>query len=112
MYSKKGIIKLKSDNETDFNCTMVETPEDLGYDYSFKIILIGSSGIILHMAYYVHIFLGVGKSCLLERATKDHFQDDHTVTIGVEFATLYFQIGKHIINLQIWDTVSTQLCTA
>ena len=43
------------------------------YDYLFKIVLIGDSG--------------VGKSQLLSRFTKNEFNLESKATIGVEFAT-------------------------
>ena len=43
------------------------------YDYLFKIVLIGDSG--------------VGKSNLLTRFTRDEFSLESKSTIGVEFAT-------------------------
>lgn len=43
------------------------------YDYLFKIVLIGDSG--------------VGKSNLLTRFTRDEFNLESKSTIGVEFAT-------------------------
>lgn len=46
-------------------------PDD--YDYLFKIVLIGDSG--------------VGKSNLLTRFTRDEFNLESKSTIGVEFAT-------------------------
>jgi len=54
------------------------------YDYLFKIVLIGDSG--------------VGKSQLLSRFTKDEFNLESKATIGVEFATQSIQTknGKTI----------------
>lgn len=46
---------------------------DEEYDYLFKIVLIGDSG--------------VGKSNLLSRFTRNEFNIDSKTTIGVEFAT-------------------------
>ncbi len=47
--------------------------EEEEYDYLFKIVLIGDSG--------------VGKSNLLSRFTKNEFNLESKATIGVEFAT-------------------------
>jgi len=46
------------------------------YDYLFKIIIIGDSG--------------VGKSCLLKRLIEGKFALDHDITIGVDFFSIYF----------------------
>jgi Ras-related protein Rab-11A len=69
-------------------------PKEDEYDYLFKIVLIGDSG--------------VGKSCLLSRFTRDEFNLESKSTIGVEFATRTVEIdGKHI-KAQIWDTAGQE----
>ncbi|KAI8643193.1 GTP-binding protein [Parasitella parasitica] len=60
------------------------------YDYLFKIVIVGDSG--------------VGKSNLLLRYTSDEFLEDSRSTIGVEFATKSIKIDKCFIKAQIWDT--------
>ncbi|KAH7825119.1 Rab11a [Monocercomonoides exilis] len=60
------------------------------YDYLFKIVLIGDSG--------------VGKSNLLSRYTRNEFNLESKSTIGVEFATRSIQIEGKTIKAQIWDT--------
>ena len=64
---------MSSDLEIDFSSHKYELlPDDFGqYDLSFKIIVIGDSG--------------VGKSCLTNKATRDLFEPDHNATIGFEF---------------------------
>ncbi|KAI9182826.1 hypothetical protein LWI28_029211 [Acer negundo] len=57
------------------------------YDYRFKLVLIGDSG--------------VGKSNLLSRFTKTEFNLECKYTIGVEFATKSLTIDKVVIAL-IW----------
>lgn len=52
--------------------------EQEDYDYLFKIVLIGDSG--------------VGKSNLLSRFTKNEFNLESKATIGVEFATKSFNL--------------------
>jgi Ras-related protein Rab-11A len=51
---------------------------DHEYDYLFKIVLIGDSG--------------VGKSNILSRFTRNEFCLDSKSTIGVEFATRTLQV--------------------
>ena len=65
------------------------------YDYLFKIVLIGDSG--------------VGKSNLLSRVTKNEFNLESKATIGVEFATKSFKIenGQNV-KAQIWDTAGQE----
>ncbi|KAG2235778.1 hypothetical protein INT48_001004 [Thamnidium elegans] len=61
------------------------------YDYLFKLVLIGDSG--------------VGKSNLLSRFTTNEFNLESKSTIGVEFATKNIEIAeKRSIKAQIWDT--------
>ncbi|KDD73586.1 hypothetical protein H632_c2030p0, partial [Helicosporidium sp. ATCC 50920] len=55
---------------------MVPKPDD-DYDYLFKVVLIGDSG--------------VGKSNLLSRFTRNEFCLESKSTIGVEFATRSIQ---------------------
>lgn len=52
---------------------------DYEYDYLFKIVLIGDSG--------------VGKSNILSRYTRNEFCLDSKTTIGVEFATRTLQVS-------------------
>ena len=65
------------------------------YDLSFKIIVIGDSG--------------VGKSCLTNKATKNIFNDNYNATVGFEFFTFNVRISDKIIKLQIWDTCGQEL---
>jgi len=64
------------------------------YDYLFKIVLIGDSG--------------VGKSNLLTRFTKNEFNLESKTTIGVEFATKTISVDNKIIKAQIWDTAGQE----
>mmetsp|Transcript_32175 Transcript_32175/g.75549 ORF Transcript_32175/g.75549 Transcript_32175/m.75549 type:complete len:212 (-) Transcript_32175:65-700(-) len=65
------------------------------YDYLFKVVLIGDSG--------------VGKSNLLTRFTRNEFNLESKATIGVEFATksIATDSGK-VIKAQIWDTAGQE----
>lgn len=64
------------------------------YDYLYKIILIGDSG--------------VGKSNILSRFTRDAFSPETRSTIGVEFATRNVTDGDKVIKAQIWDTAGQE----
>ncbi|XAR49528.1 hypothetical protein NMG60_11032763 [Bertholletia excelsa] len=68
-------------------------PED-EYDYLFKLVLIGDSG--------------VGKSNLLSRFTRNEFNLESKSTIGVEFATKTLGIDGKVIKAQIWDTAGQE----
>merc|ERR1719217_845694 len=67
---------------------------DDDYDYLFKVVLIGDSG--------------VGKSNLLSRFTRNEFCLESKSTIGVEFATRSIQVDGKTIKAQIWDTAGQE----
>nr|CAI9695591.1 unnamed protein product [Rangifer tarandus platyrhynchus] len=64
------------------------------YDYLFKVVLIGDSG--------------VGKSNLLSRFTRNEVNLESKSTIGVEFATRSIQVDGKTIKAQIWDTAGQE----
>ncbi|WOK96521.1 hypothetical protein Cni_G05228 [Canna indica] len=73
---------------------MARGGRDDEYDYLFKVVLIGDSG--------------VGKSNLLSRFTRNHFALDSKSTIGVEFATRTLQVEGRTVKAQIWDTAGQE----
>ena len=61
----------------------------------FKLIIIGDTG--------------VGKSCILTRLTKGDCNEEHNVTIGVEFGNYAMMVNDDtLIKLQIWDTAGQE----
>ena len=66
------------------------------YDYLFKIMIIGDSG--------------VGKSSLLTRFADNDFKSDYLSTIGVDFKIRTTSLGdtNKVIKLQIWDTAGQE----
>ncbi|CAN8305730.1 unnamed protein product [Cochlearia groenlandica] len=72
---------------------MARRPEE-EYDYLFKVVLIGDSG--------------VGKSNLLSRFTRNEFCLESKSTIGVEFATRTLQVEGRTVKAQIWDTAGQE----
>ena len=64
------------------------------YDYLFKLIIIGDSGI--------------GKSCLLNRFADDIFTDSYISTIGVDFKIRTIEVNGRLCKLQIWDTAGQE----
>jgi Ras-related protein Rab-11B len=75
---------------------MTDNTDDYSYDYEYlyKIVLIGDSG--------------VGKSNLLLRFTRDEFNLESRLTIGVEFATRTLEIDGKRVKAQIWDTAGQE----
>ena len=85
---------MSSQADNNFNYEVL--PDDYTqYDISFKLIVIGDSG--------------VGKSCLTNKATKNKFEETYNATIGFEFFTFNIKINDKIIKLQIWDTCGQEL---
>ncbi|KAH8102950.1 ras-domain-containing protein [Cristinia sonorae] len=68
--------------------------EGTNFDYLFKVVLIGDSG--------------VGKSNLLSRFTRNEFNLESKSTIGVEFATRSLNVDGKNIKAQIWDTAGQE----
>jgi len=66
---------------------MLQTPK---YDYLFKIILLGNSG--------------VGKTSFLSRYIDDTFDKKTNVTIGINLRIKTIDLDGEIIKHQIWDT--------
>ena len=73
----------------DIKCEIVKD-ENNQYDLSFKIIVIGDSG--------------VGKSSLTTKAIKNYFDEFYSTTVGFEFLTQTMKIEDKYLKLQIWDT--------
>ncbi|KAI8338873.1 GTP-binding protein ypt1 [Chlamydoabsidia padenii] len=64
------------------------------YDYLFKLLLIGDSG--------------VGKSCLLLRFADDSYTESYISTIGVDFKIRTIELDGKTAKLQIWDTAGQE----
>jgi small GTP-binding protein len=66
----------------------------LQYKHSFKLIVIGSSG--------------VGKTCLLKQSIGDQFSGDEVATIGAEYVSKMEEIDGEPIRLRIWNTAGQE----
>jgi len=64
------------------------------YDYLFKLLLIGDSG--------------VGKTCILFRFSEDAFNTSFISTIGIDFKIRTIELEDKKIKLQIWDTAGQE----
>ena len=75
---------------------MMEIGDQVGYDYIFKVVMVGDSG--------------VGKSNLLNRFTKNEFNPEANVTMGIEFASKFLKIegDQTYVKAQIWDTAGQE----
>ncbi|KAE8542422.1 hypothetical protein D1P53_001200 [Cryptococcus gattii VGV] len=60
------------------------------YDYLFKVVLIGDSGVVL------------------SRFTRNEFNLESKSTIGVEFATRSINVDGKTVKAQIWDTAGQE----
>ena len=82
---------IKNEKEKiEFDILSPDIYKELDPDLTFKIIVIGNSG--------------VGKSCLSLNGTTGNFIENHNTTIGFDFFSFVGKVNKTIIRLQIWDT--------
>ena len=85
-----------TDPDNEYNFVSEVLPEDYNkYDLSFKIIVIGNSG--------------VGKSCLSIKATKNIFENNYLATVGFEFFSFNVKLDDKVVKLQIWDTCGQEI---
>ena len=61
---------------------------------SYKLVILGDSA--------------VGKSCIVSRFTKNHFDDFQESTIGASFATIELEVDNRQIKYEIWDTAGQE----
>lgn len=89
---KQAEASLVNSSTQDYEILSDDFP---AYDLSFKVIIVGNSG--------------VGKSCLAVQAIKKVFIANSLSTIGFEFMTFIIRIKKQIVKLQIWDTCGQEV---
>ncbi len=64
------------------------------YDHQVKILMVGETG--------------VGKTCLIQRFTRDEFSMNHLPTIAIDFRMKCIEIQNKRIKMQIWDTAGQE----
>jgi small GTP-binding protein len=67
-------------------------------NYNLKTVIVGNTG--------------VGKSCLIQKYTRDQFVPFHETTIGVDFAIKHLKIPLfsklYNVKMQLWDTAGQE----
>ena len=76
-----------NNNNNDF---VLLSPENLKYDFNYKIIIIGNSS--------------VGKTYFTLRASTGEFMDKQPPTLGFEYRPFFLKYKNKILKLEIWDT--------
>ena len=65
-----------------------------------KVIILGDTGKFYPNFILKHQFIaGIGKSCVLTRLTKDQFDTEHNVTVGVDFGSCLIKVEDTILKL-------------
>ncbi|CAF0894064.1 unnamed protein product [Adineta ricciae] len=91
----KGAGKSKKKNKKHTGaCYMAATTKNLEGVQTFKILIIGDSG--------------VGKSSLMVRFVDDIFTAAYITTIGVDFKMSTINVDGHQCRIQIWDTAGQE----
>ena len=86
---------MEKDSKTESSDNNVDDHDHNKNQISFKIIVIGDSG--------------VGKTSITSQVIRKSFDEKHNSTIGFEFYTYDVKIEDKIIKLQIWDTCGQEL---
>ena len=77
------------EEDIDEKCEIL-TRDNIGFDFNYKVIIIGNSG--------------VGKTCLTYYASTGQFLEKTPPTLGLEYSPFIIKYKEKIIKLEIWDT--------
>ena len=86
---------IDDEDEDDDNDYEILSPDYFKYDYNYKIMVIGDSG--------------VGKTCLTYRASTGEYQDKISPTLSFEFSPFFLRYKDKILKLEIWDTCGQEV---
>lgn len=86
-----GCLALNDTRDVKAGAKML-TDSPFRYDYLFKLLLIGDSG--------------VGKSCLLLRFADDTYTESYISTIGVDFKIRTIELDGKTVKLQIVSAIT------
>jgi len=76
------------------NATNIDGGGEDTVDCSFKVVLVGDAG--------------VGKSCFLQKYVDATYNEDHVVTIGIDFKSKVIERAAETIKLNLWDTAGEE----
>ena len=89
--NEKGIQENDIDEDNNFEKL---SSDYIKYDYNYKIIIIGNSG--------------VGKTCLMHRAIYGEFKNTNP-TVGFDFSPFVCRYKEKVLKLEIWDTCGQEM---
>lgn len=90
--SKEGPIVYDYQNYPQSEHKTEDEKAPNGFDLHIKLLMLGDSG--------------VGKSSLVLQYASEEFTTNFVTTIGIDYKIKLLTMGKTVIKLQIWDTVS------
>jgi len=82
--------RFRSSHKSSQSQEYLRTPVPL----KIKLLMIGDSG--------------VGKSCLVQRFSRDEFPSDHIATIGIDYEVKTLDVDDQKVKLQLWDTAGME----
>jgi small GTP-binding protein len=84
-------IKIKSAQKREGQHSILET---IIMEFLAKVVLCGNSG--------------TGKTSIIKRISKEAFNENEKLTLGIDFIVRVFYASRHAVKLQIWDTAGQE----